>query len=182
MRRRPRSRQTGAARAREQADPGRVGDAVAIVAGDLAAAFAEQLVATAGFPADRQAAGAARLARMRLELALGAYLSVANLDVDPATVAYLKGGAYTVEGPLLFGAALAEDVPEVDEVLRAYARPLGTAFQLLDDLADGDASPGASRAQAADLVAASAAALDDPRLDRTAADALGMLAELVGSL
>ena len=177
-----RARQTGAARAREQADPGRVGDAVAIVAGDLAAAFAEQLVATAGFPADRQAAGAARLARMRLELALGAYLSVANLDVDPATVAYLKGGAYTVEGPLLFGAALAADVPQVDEVLRAYARPLGTAFQLLDDLADGDASPGASRAQAADLVAASAAALDDPRLDRTAADALGMLAELVGSL
>jgi geranylgeranyl diphosphate synthase, type I len=177
-----RARQTGAARAREQSDPERVGDAVAIVAGDLAAAFAEQLVATAGFPADRQAAGAARLARMRLELALGAYLSVANLDVDPATVAYLKGGAYTVEGPLLFGAALAADVPQVDEVLRAYARPLGTAFQLLDDLADGDASPGASRAQAAELVAASRTALDDPRLDRTAADALGMLAELVGSL
>src|SRR6478735_5951047 len=143
-----RAHQTDAARARGQTHPGRVGDAVAIVAGDLAAAFAEQLVATAGFPADRQTAGAARLARMRLELALGAYLSVANLDVDPATVAYLKGGAYTVEGPLLFGAALAADVPEVDEVLRAYARPLGTAFQLLDDLADGDASPGASRAQA----------------------------------
>jgi len=82
----------------------------------------------------------------------------------------------------LFGAALAADVPEVDEVLRAYARPLGTAFQLLDDLADGDASPGASRAQAAELVAASTAALEDPRLDRTAADALVMLAELVGSL
>jgi geranylgeranyl diphosphate synthase type I len=177
-----RARQTGAARARGQPEPGRVGDAVAIVAGDLAAAFAEQLIATAGFPADRQAAGAARLARMRLELALGAYLSVANLDVDPATVAYLKGGAYTVEGPLLLGAALAADVAGIDEVLRAYARPLGAAFQLLDDLADGDASPGASRAQAADLVAASAAALDDPRLDRTAADALGMLAELVGSL
>jgi geranylgeranyl diphosphate synthase type I len=177
-----RARQTGAARARGQADPGRVGDAVAIVAGDLAAAFAEQLVATAGFPADRQAAGAARLARMRLELALGAYLSVANVDVDPATVAYLKGGAYTVEGPLLVGAALAADVPGIDDALRAYARPLGAAFQLLDDLADGDASPGASRAQAAELVAASRAALADPRLDRTAAGALGVLAELVGSL
>jgi geranylgeranyl diphosphate synthase type I len=177
-----RARQTSAARARGQADPGRVGDAVAIVAGDLAAAFAEQLVDTAGFPADRQAAGAARLARMRLELALGAYLSVANVDVDPATVAYLKGGAYTVEGPLLLGAALAADVPGIDEVLSTYARPLGAAFQLLDDLADGDASPGASRAQAAELVAASTAALTDPRLDRTAADALGVLAELVGSL
>ena len=145
-----RARQTGAARARGQADPERVGDAVAIVAGDLAAAFAEQLVATAGFPRGPPGGGAARLARMRLELALGAYLSVANLDVDPATVAYLKGGAYTVEGPLLVGAALAADVPRVDEALRAYARPLGAAFQLLDDLADGDAAPGASRAQAAD--------------------------------
>ena len=116
-----RARQTGAARAREQADPGRVGDAVAIVAGDLAAAFAEQLLATAGFPADRQAAACgapghgcgsssrwaptSRLANRRRR--------------SPATVAYLKGGAYTVEGPLLFGAALAADVPRVDEALRA---------------------------------------------------------------
>jgi geranylgeranyl diphosphate synthase type I len=119
---------------------------------------------------------------MRLELALGAYLSVANVDVDPVTVAYLKGGAYTVEGPMLLGAALAADAPGIAEVLSAYARPLGAAFQLLDDLADGDASPGASRAQAAELIAVSTAALADPRLDRAAADALGVLAELVGSL
>ena len=47
----------------------------------------------------------------------------------PLSSRAIKGGAYTVEGPLLFGAALAADVPQVDEVLRAYARPLGTAFQ-----------------------------------------------------
>jgi Polyprenyl synthetase len=93
-----RARQIAAARARGQGEPERVGVAVAIVAGDLAAAFAEQLFSTAGFSPDRQFAGAARLARMRLELALGAYLSVADLGVDPATVAYLKGGAYTVGG------------------------------------------------------------------------------------
>jgi geranylgeranyl diphosphate synthase, type I len=82
-----RARQTAAARARGQADPEGVGVAVAIVAGDLAAAFAEQLFSTAGFSPERQMAGAARLARMRLELALGAYLSVADLCVEPAMVA-----------------------------------------------------------------------------------------------
>ena len=177
-----RARQIAAAKDRGQADPERVGIAVAIVAGDLAAAFAEQLFSTAGFPPDRQAAGAERLARMRLELALGAYLSVANLDVDPATVAYLKGGAYTVEGPVLLGSALAGGSSEVEEALRAFARPLGAAFQLLDDLADGDAAPGASRAEAAALVETSRAALTAPSLDRTAADALDALATLVGSL
>jgi geranylgeranyl diphosphate synthase, type I len=177
-----RARQIAAARDRGQADPERVGVAVAIVAGDLAAAFAEQLFSTAGFPPDRQAAAAARLARMRLELALGAYLSVANVGVAPATVAYLKGGAYTVEGPVLLGAALAGAEPGVEDALRAFARPLGAAFQLLDDLADGDAAPGASRAEAAALVETARAALADRRIDRTAADALAALAALVGSL
>jgi geranylgeranyl diphosphate synthase type I len=177
-----RARQTAAARARGQVEPERVGVAVAIVAGDLAAAFAEQLFSAAGFPPDRQVAGAARLARMRLELALGAYLSVADLGVEPATVAYLKGGEYTVEGPALVGAALAGAPPAVDEVLRAFARPLGAAFQMLDDLADGDAAPGASRAEAAALVEASRAALADPHLDRSAAAALDALATLVGTL
>jgi len=177
-----RARQTAAARARGQVEPERVGVAVAIVAGDLAAAFAEQLFSTAGFPPDRQVAGAARLARMRLGLALGAYLSVADLGVEPATVAYLKGGAYTVEGPACVGATLAGAPPAVDEALRAFARPLGAAFQMLDDLADGDAAPGASRAEAAALVEASRAALADPQLDRSAAAALDAVATLVGTL
>jgi geranylgeranyl diphosphate synthase, type I len=177
-----RARQTAAARARGQADPEGVGVAVAIVAGDLAAAFAEQLFSTAGFSPERQMAGAARLARMRLELALGAYLSVADLGVEPAMVAYLKGGAYTVEGPALVGAALAGAPPAVDEALRAFARPLGAAFQMLDDLADGDAAPGTSRAEAAALIEASRAALADPHLDRSAACALDAVAALVGTL
>src|SRR4051794_2218640 len=49
-----RARQIAAARARGQADAERVGVSVAIVAGDLAAAFAEQLFSTAGVPPGRQ--------------------------------------------------------------------------------------------------------------------------------
>jgi geranylgeranyl diphosphate synthase type I len=175
-------RQAAAAAARGQADPGLVGLGVAIVAGDLAAALAEQLFATAGFPAQRQAAAAQRFHRMRLELAAGTTLDLTGADVDPGTVAFLKGGAYTVEGPLLVGAALAGGGPRVDEALRAYARPLGEAFQLLDDLADGDAPPGATRADASALVERARRTLASDALEPAAAQALAQLADLVETL
>jgi geranylgeranyl pyrophosphate synthase len=68
----------------------------------------------------------------------------------------------------------------VEQALRRFARPLGAAFQLLDDLADGDASAGATRAQAEELVSAARAALSE--LPAPAAAALGELTDLVGSL
>jgi geranylgeranyl diphosphate synthase type I len=175
------ARQAAAAAGRRQARPELVGTGIAIVAGDLAAAFAEQLFSGAGFAPDRQAAAAARFHRLRLELALGAYLDLAAVDVAADTVAYLKGGAYTVEGPLLVGAALAGAMPAVDDALRRYARPLGHAFQLLDDLADGDAPPGATRADATASVTTARLALGEP-LAPEAVVALDQLAELVGSL
>jgi geranylgeranyl diphosphate synthase type I len=175
------ARQTAAATRRGQTRPQLVGTGIAILAGDLAAAFADQLLARAGFPPERQAAGAARFQTIRLELALGAYLDLSAAEVAADTVAYLKGGAYTVEGPLLVGAALAGGSPLVDEALRRYARPLGAAFQLLDDLADGDAPAGATCEDAAALVARARATLGEP-LASEAVVALDQLAELVGSL
>ena len=139
------------------------------------------LLATSGFPPERQAAAAARFETLRLQLALGAYLDLASVEVEPDTIAYLKGGAYTVEGPLLVGAALAGGSAGVDETLRRYARPLGQAFQLLDDLADGDAPVGATREDADALVATARATLGDP-IAPEAVVALDQLAELVGSL
>jgi geranylgeranyl diphosphate synthase type I len=176
------ARQAAAAAGRGQPDPAWVGVGVAIVTGDLAAAFAEQLFASAGFPADRQAAGARRFERMRAALAAGAYLDLVAADRARARIAELKGGAYTVEHPLLIGAALAGGSPEVDAALTSYGRPLGTAFQLLDDLADGDAAPGATRVDAMRLVAAAAADLDDHAIPPAAAAALRQLADLVGTL
>jgi geranylgeranyl diphosphate synthase type I len=176
------ARQTALANDRGQEDPARVGRGVAIVAGDLAAAFAEQLFTSAKIPSDRWVAAASRFHRMRLELAVGAYLDLARLDVDPTEVAYLKGGAYTVEAPALIGSAVAADAPEVDAALRRFARPLGEAFQLLDDLADGDAPADATRAEAEARVAASKAALGDGAFPAPAAEALHSLADLVGSL
>ena len=61
--------------------------------------------------------------------------------------AALKGGGYTVEGPLRIGAALAGASAEVDRCLSRFGEPLGQAFQLRDDLDDGDADPGVTRAK-----------------------------------
>jgi geranylgeranyl diphosphate synthase type I len=46
----------------------------------------------------------------------------------------MKSGGYTVEKPLLIGAALGGASPDVEAVLAAYGRPLGEAFQLRDDV------------------------------------------------
>jgi geranylgeranyl diphosphate synthase type I len=167
---------------RGQRDAARVGAGVAIVAGDLAAAFADHLFATAGIVPDLWAEASSRFQRMRLQLAVGAYLDLTKLGRDERAVAYLKGGAYTVEAPASIGAAVAAHDPEVDVALARFARPLGRAFQLLDDLADGDAPAGASRDEALADVERAKAALDDPVLDAEAAHALRSLADLVGTL
>jgi geranylgeranyl diphosphate synthase type I len=53
-----------------------------------------------------------------------------------ARTALLKTGSYTVEGPLLIGAALAPRGLEIKPQLQAYGRAIGQAFQLRDDLLD----------------------------------------------
>lgn len=53
-----------------------------------------------------------------------------------ARTALLKTGSYTVEGPLLIGAALAPRGPEIKPQLQVYGRAIGQAFQLRDDLLD----------------------------------------------
>ncbi len=176
------ARQEAAAAERGQPDPARVGLGVAIVAGDLAAVLAEQLFLTSGFPTALRDAGAERFYRMRLVLAAGTYLDLAGIDAGPGVVPYLKGGAYTVEGPLLIGSALAGAPADVDDILRAYARPLGEAFQLLDDLADADAPRGATRADATALVSKAREALAGARLEPAVLAGLHQLADLVETL
>jgi geranylgeranyl diphosphate synthase type I len=175
-------RQVRLAAERQLRDAARVGAGVAIVAGDLAAAFADHLFASAGISFDRWAEASWRFQRVRLQLAVGAYLDLTKLGRDEQAVAYLKGGAYTVGAPASIGAAVAAHDPEVDAALARFARPLGRAFQLLDDLADGDAPAGASRDEALADVERAKAALDAPVLDAEAAHALRSLADLVGTL
>jgi geranylgeranyl diphosphate synthase type I len=156
------------------------GRSAAVLVGDLAAVLAEALFRSSGFPPDRLEEAFARFDRMRLEMAAGQYLDLlgaARRDLASAEhVAELKTGSYTVEGPLLIGAALAEAPEGLEARLRAYGRPAGEAFQLRDDVLDHQAPPGAAERVDA-LVAEAVAALEGARLEPVAAAALRHVAE-----
>ena len=175
------ARQTEMARARGAERPEDVGRSVAILAGDLAAVLADDLLLNAGFPPERLAAALERYHRMRLEMAAGQFLDVAVPVADERRTAALRGGSYTVRGPLLVGAALAGGSPPITRALERYGEPLGEAFQLADDLRDGEAPAGVGRVDVNRLAARARDALDPAELPPDALEALSMLADRVAA-
>ena len=165
-------------RRRGSSDPEHAGLSQALLAGDLAAVLADRLLLSSGFEPGRLVPALDRYHRMRTAMALGQSMDVAG-GGERATVASLKGGSYTVEGPLVIGATLAGGDPGVLGALGAYGAPLGLAFQLLDDERDGDAT--AAPGRVAVLVSQAKAALDPIDLDPDATFALRALADLVAS-
>jgi geranylgeranyl diphosphate synthase, type I len=161
------------------APPG-YGRSAAILAGDLAAVLADRLLLDSGFGPTRVAAALERYHWMRERMAAGQFLDIAGLAQDEATArraAGLKGGVYTVEGPLRIGAALAGASPEIEAVLVAFGAPLGVAFQLRDDLEDRDGRHGAGPEEIHALIARATAALDGGPVAADALDALTAMAE-----
>jgi hypothetical protein len=67
----------------------------------------------------------------------------------------------------------------VNECLSRFGRPLGEAFQLRDDLEDGEAPPGVTRETVNGLVAVAKTALDADLLSAEAISPLGALADMV---
>jgi geranylgeranyl diphosphate synthase type I len=119
-----------------------------------------------------------RFDRMRTEMAAGQFLDLRMTGPAAPRVASLKTGSYTAEGPVLVGAALAGAGPEAETALRRYGRLLGEAFQLRDDLLDGDAS--ASAAPAVDaLVRDAKRALDGASFEADGRAALLEIADLL---
>ncbi|WP_406074116.1 polyprenyl synthetase family protein [Micromonospora sp. NBC_01638] len=124
-------------------DPGRFGEAVAVLIGDLCMVWADRLLAHATVPPARLFEVRRCYDQMRVETVAGQYLDVlgendpAHWSVDRALrVARYKTASYTVQRPLLFGARLA-GVPGDDSLVPAYTRyglAVGEAFQLRDDL------------------------------------------------
>jgi geranylgeranyl diphosphate synthase, type I len=163
-------------------EPGalRFGRSVAVLVGDLAAVLADEALIGSGFPPERLLPALRRYAVMREEVAAGQFLDVrgAAATASADRIASLKTGAYTVEGPLHIGALLAGGSPELLAALSRFARPLGPAFQLRDDLFDHEegAVPGATPSEVNHLIDEARSALDDPAILKEAADALGSLA------
>ncbi|WP_371573358.1 polyprenyl synthetase family protein [Streptomyces sp. NBC_01314] len=120
----------------------RFGEGAAILAGDLALAWADDIVA-----ATRTAPATDRVVRelwstMRTEMVAGQYLDIqgqATSSRSPARAiraACLKSALYSVERPLALGAALAGADAARTQALCSAGRCVGIAFQLRDDLGD----------------------------------------------
>jgi geranylgeranyl diphosphate synthase, type I len=132
--------------ARQHADagwrgrPARFGAAAAILLGDLALVWADDMLRGAGLPANAAARARVPWEAMRTEVLGGQYLDVfVQSTGDSSARAALqidryKTAAYTVERPLHLGAAIAGAAPELEACYRRFGADIGVAFQLRDDL------------------------------------------------
>jgi len=120
--------------------PARFGAAAAILLGDLAMVWADDMFHTCGLPQDTLVRAGVPWRAMRTELLGGQYLDVlhqATRDASQAAALRIdryKTAAYTVERPLHLGAALAGAGPELVDGYRRFGADIGVAFQLRDDL------------------------------------------------
>lgn len=130
-------------------DPEWFGTSAAILAGDLAFLWSDQLFDAAPFDAATMDRARRVFNTMRTEVMAGQYLDLRLGGVDNAIeregdaatddaarrVALLKSGRYTITRPLELGFALAGRPDEQRQVrLRTYGDTLGLAFQLRDDI------------------------------------------------
>jgi geranylgeranyl diphosphate synthase type I len=118
----------------------RFGAAAAVLIGDLALAWADDLVDEAGLAESAWLRARPVWSAMRTEVLSGQLLDTwcqASRD-DSADAALrvdrFKTAAYTVERPLHLGAALAGAPAGLVTALRRYGADVGVAFQLRDDL------------------------------------------------
>lgn len=121
-------------------DAAHFGVSVAILIGDLALAWADDLVHASGLDPAALARFAPVWAMMRTEVLGGQLLdingeAVGDESVDAALrINRYKTAAYTVERPLHLGAAIADADPDLIAAYRTFGTDIGIAFQLRDDL------------------------------------------------
>ncbi|MFG1950940.1 polyprenyl synthetase family protein [Micromonospora sp. NPDC048830] len=152
------------------------GDAAAILLGDLCLVWSDELLHSTGLDPRTVARARPVFDEMRTEVTVGQYLDVltqvtGDTSVERAgKVARYKSAKYTVERPLLLGAALADAPLEIRAAYSAYGLPLGEAFQLRDDVLGVFGDPAQTGKPAGDdlregkrtyLVAAAVEASDD---------------------
>ena len=116
------------------------GAAAAILLGDLCLVWSDELLCSSGLPVEAVMRARPVFDAMRTEVMAGQYLDVlaqASRDTTlerAGKVARYKSAKYTVERPLLLGAALADAPAELSAAYSAYGLPLGEAFQMRDDV------------------------------------------------
>lgn len=116
------------------------GLSAAILLGDLALVWADDIVASAELPADAHRRVQRVWADIRTEVLGGQFLDIVAESSRAATVASAmnvntyKTASYTVTRPLQLGAAAAADRPDVQAIFHQVGSDIGVAFQLRDDV------------------------------------------------
>ncbi|MGW4234212.1 polyprenyl synthetase family protein [Streptomyces sp. NPDC004980] len=114
--------------------------AAAVLAGDLALAWADDLLTETALGSRHGPRLYLEWRAMRSEMVAGQYRDIhaqaaGSSGMDEAvTIATLKSALYTVERPLALGASLAGADEHTVDALRSAGRCAGLAFQLRDDL------------------------------------------------
>ncbi len=118
----------------------RFGMSAAILLGDLALVWADDVVATADLPLDARRRVQRVWADIRTEVLGGQYLDIvteasgAESIGSAMAVNTYKTASYTVSRPLQLGVAAAADRPDVLAAFHELGTELGVAFQLRDDV------------------------------------------------
>ncbi|MFJ9897709.1 polyprenyl synthetase family protein [Streptomyces sp. NPDC091280] len=116
------------------------GMSAAVLLGDLALTWSDELLHGAGLTPAQFEVVLPLVSRMRTEVMLGQYLDLHATgeltdDVEATLNVYrYKTAKYTIERPLHVGAAIAGADAGAMAAFTSYALPLGEAFQLRDDL------------------------------------------------
>jgi geranylgeranyl diphosphate synthase, type I len=116
------------------------GVSAAILLGDLALVWADDIVATVELPLDVHRRVQRVWADIRTEVLAGQYLDIvaeasgADSIASAMTVNTYKTASYTVTRPLQLGVAAAADRPDVVAAFHEFGTDVGVAFQLRDDV------------------------------------------------
>lgn len=121
------------------------GRSAALLLGDLLVAWSDDLLEEGLRTSTHAAAARAEYARMRRDVTVGQFLDIAEEHAAASVpgsehaaralrVATYKSARYSVQQPLLIGAALAGADQAQHDALARFGLPLGLAFQLRDDV------------------------------------------------
>ncbi|WP_375546895.1 polyprenyl synthetase family protein [Streptomyces gossypii] len=173
--------------ARMTGSPEVFASSAAVLAGDLALAWADDLLTETALGSPHGPRLYREWQAMRAEMVAGQYRDIhaqatGSSGVDEAvSIATLKSALYTVERPLALGASLAGADARVQGALRSAGRCAGLAFQLRDDLLGAFGDPDLTGKPAGDdlrtrkltYLLAVGLRLADASGDEEAAEALG---------
>ncbi len=106
-----------------------------VLAGDLASAWAWEALLDAPFRVEALLEVGACFTKIQHDVVVGQYLDVIECE-DVLRVYELKTGSYTTWGPVRLACAAYEAPARLSVPLESFARSLGLAFQLRDELID----------------------------------------------